>query len=98
MSVKSEIIWKNKKYRILQYPKDGKTTYVKEFYTHGKHFVFDFNGLAQLQERFWFFGWSWRTLEMTNRKSLVLEWVKEYFKSEGRVREEKDEFKEIRNE
>ena len=78
----TRVIRENKKYRILRLDSlEGMSHHFDVRVNSSARLQLQIKGtILKLKERFWFFGWCWRTIEITNQSSIGKKWVKTYFK------------------
>ena len=76
-----QVTWKSKKYRILKLdPSPGKAHFFA-IPVKSNLIELQVSGcILKLEERFWFFGWFWKTVGITNQYSIGKQWVETYFK------------------
>jgi hypothetical protein len=71
----TRILYQNEKYKITQeITEDGYVGKRKFVNGHGQSAIIYSKSWYFLDERYWFFGWSWRRVSWSNDKRTVQEW------------------------
>jgi hypothetical protein len=79
MKMTKKIICQNQKYQIEVRQADNGYALKMSLSVFREGIIISSKWFAYLRERFWFFGWHWRTVGVTTIGYRIIEWKEEYF-------------------